>query len=104
MIGYCIIVTASSNTVKYLGVFFAASGAPPNGPDFLSWVLNNAAGPAIRAVTSGYIVAIGNVGSIIATWIYLPTDTPIYSRGHYVNMAAQVRVLLLASLGTMYTK
>ncbi|KAG4433831.1 hypothetical protein IFR05_010679 [Cadophora sp. M221] len=104
MTGYCIIVTASSNTIRYLGVFFAAAGAFPNGPGFLSWGLNNAAGPAIRAVTSGYIVAVGNVGSIIATWTYLPTDAPAYSRGHYVNVAAEVMALLLAILGIIYTK
>lgn len=38
MTGYCIIVTAHSNTIKYLGVFFAASGSFPNAPGFLSWV------------------------------------------------------------------
>lgn len=38
MIGYCIVVTAKTDTIRYLGVFFAASGSFPNGPGFLSWV------------------------------------------------------------------
>lgn len=47
-------------------------GAFPGGPGFLSWGINNAAGPAIRAVTGAYIVSIGSFGAIVATYAFLP--------------------------------
>jgi hypothetical protein len=34
--------------------------------------LNNAAGPAVRAVTGGYIVSIGSFGAILATYVSSP--------------------------------
>lgn len=55
-------------------------------------------------MTSGYIVAVGNIGAIIATWTYLPTDAPTYKRGHYLNVAAEVMACLMALLGIAYTK
>lgn len=54
-------------------------------------------------MTAGYIVAIGNLGAIIATWTYLPTDAPLYSRGHYINVGAECITFLLSILGIGYT-
>ncbi len=62
------LVTAKLNTIKYVAVFFSATGVFPLGPVFLAWALNNAAGPSIRAVTGGYVVALGGGGAVLATW------------------------------------
>lgn len=62
------LVTVDSPNIKYMAVFFAASGAFPLGPGFLSWSLNNAAGPSVRAVTGGYVVSVGTAGAILATY------------------------------------
>jgi hypothetical protein len=65
--GYTILRVTNSNNTKYGAIFLVAVGAFPNGPGFLSWGINNAAGPAVRAVTSAYIRSIGTLGAIIAT-------------------------------------
>jgi sugar phosphate permease len=67
VIGFTILRTVDDPNLKYMAVFFSAAGAFPGGPGFLSWGLNNAAGPAVRAVTGGYIVSIGSFGAILAT-------------------------------------
>jgi MFS family permease len=104
LIGYIMLVTAKSNTIKYVAVFFSATGVFPLGPVFLAWALNNAAGPSIRAVSGGYVVALGGGGAVLATWTYLETDKPNYYRGHYINIGAQCIAFLLAAVGIVYTQ
>lgn len=104
LIGYVMLVTSHSNTVKYVAVFFSATGVFPLGPVFLTWGLNNAAGSSVRAVSSGFIVALGGGGAVLATWTYLEKDKPNYLRGHYINIGAQCIAFLLALGGIVYTK
>lgn len=103
-VGYTVLVTATREEVKYFAVFLAACGAFPMGPAFLAWGLNNAAGPSVRAVTGGFIVAVGNCGAIVATWTYLPKDKPLYHTGHYINIGSEVCAMLVGVAGIAYTK
>lgn len=91
-----------SASVRYGAVYLCALGAFPGGPGFLSWGLNNSAGPAVRAVSGGWIVTLGTVGGILATWSYLKNDAPDYPIGHTINLVAQVVVLCLATSGILY--
>ncbi|KAK6439190.1 hypothetical protein LTR95_004609 [Oleoguttula sp. CCFEE 5521] len=102
VIGFTILRVSNNENLKYMAVFFSAAGAFPGGPGFLSWGLNNAAGPAVRAVSGGYIVAIGSFGAIVATWTYLLSDAPRYPIGHTINLVAQVIVACLATFGMFY--
>lgn len=90
--------------VRYMAVWFCTLGAFPGGPGFLSWGINNAAGPAIRAVAGGWIVTLGTLGGIVATWTYLSRDAPDYPIGHSINLGAQIVVLVLAVSGICYVK
>src|ERR1700736_5874259 len=71
--GYAILVGTDPSNVnlRYAAVFFCAMGAFPAGPGFLAWGTNNSASHTARAVTSGFIVSLGTLGGIIATWTYL---------------------------------
>ncbi|GAB7328668.1 hypothetical protein MBLNU13_g00596t2 [Cladosporium sp. NU13] len=102
VIGFAILRSSDNANLKYMAVFFSAAGAFPGGPGFLSWGLNNAAGPAVRAVTGGYIVSIGSFGAILATWTYMSTDAPDYPIGHTINLVASVCVAMLAIFGILY--
>lgn len=102
--GYAILVTTNSDNLRYLGVFLAAAGAFPLGPFFLSWGLNNAAGPSIRAVAGGYIVALGTGGAILATWTYRVTDKPEYRRGHALNLGTNACAAIVAIVLIFYTR
>ncbi|KAF8854573.1 major facilitator superfamily transporter [Acephala macrosclerotiorum] len=104
MIGYALLATSKSNSVKYGAVFLASCGAFPGGPIFLSWGLNNAAGQSVRAVSGAYIVSIGSTGALVAVWTYLTKDAPLYKRGHYINIGASCMAGLIAVVAILYTK
>ncbi|KAI3393339.1 hypothetical protein diail_4420 [Diaporthe ilicicola] len=102
IIGFAILRWETSPNIRYMGVYFVMLGAFPGGPGFLAWAINNAAGPAVRAVTSAYVVTLGTVGGIVATWTYIPSDGPAYRTGHSINLGGQIAVLCLSVFGILY--
>lgn len=100
--GFSLLRWNRNENIRYMAVYFCAVGAFPGGPACLSWGLNNSAGPAVRAVTSGWIVTLGTMGGIVATWAYLVKDAPEYPIGHSINLGAQCVVLGLSSFGIGY--
>ncbi|KAK3343441.1 major facilitator superfamily domain-containing protein [Lasiosphaeria hispida] len=100
--GFAILRWVEQPNIRYMGVFFVTIGAFPGGPGFLSWALNNSAGPSVRAVTSGYVVMLGTMGGIVATWTYQPFDAPKYYIGHSINLAGQAAVFCLSIFGIFY--
>ena len=66
--GFSILRWNTNENIRYMAVYFCAVGAFPGGPACLSWGLNNSAGPAVRAVTSAWIVTLGTTGGIVAVW------------------------------------
>ncbi|KAG6355183.1 hypothetical protein INS49_004264 [Diaporthe citri] len=102
IIGFAILRWETNPNIRYMGVYFVTVGAFPGGPGFLAWAINNAAGPAVRAVTSGYVVTVGTIGGIVATWTYVPSDGPAYRTGHTINLVGQVVVLFLSLFGIAY--
>lgn len=102
--GFSVLRWSTDANLKYMGVYFVAIGAFPGGPGFLSWGLNNAAGPALRAVSGGYIVSLGTSGGILATWAYLSSDGPNFHIGHTINLVTQFLVLGLSIGGIIYCK
>ncbi|KAL7271216.1 hypothetical protein RUND412_006042 [Rhizina undulata] len=104
IIGYVILITVNSPNIKYMAVFFVAAGAFPLGSAFLSWGLNNAAGPSIRAVSGGYIVSVGTCGAILSTWTYIPSDAPRYITGHSINLGAECCAAVISILLIFYCR
>ncbi|RYP90219.1 hypothetical protein DL770_003682 [Monosporascus sp. CRB-9-2] len=102
--GFSLLRWGSGSNLKYGAVWLCALGAFPGGPGFLSWALNNASGPAIRAISGGYIVSLGTMGGILAVWAYLPNDGPNFPIGHTINLVAQFATLALAIFGIFYCK
>lgn len=100
--GFALLRWQTDPNVRYGAVYLCAIGAFPGGPGFLSWGLNNAAGPAVRAVSGGWIVTLGTLGGILATWTYLASDAPTYHIGHTINLVAQIAALLLSVGGILY--
>ncbi|KAI0834715.1 MFS general substrate transporter [Hypoxylon sp. FL0890] len=100
--GFSMLRWGHGNALRYAAVYLCAVGAFPGGPGFLSWGLNNASGPAVRAVSGAWIVTIGTMGGILAVWAYLPNDGPSFPIGHTINLVAQIFVLFLASFGIYY--
>ncbi|KAF2025062.1 MFS general substrate transporter [Setomelanomma holmii] len=102
--GFSIMRWATDPDVRYGGIFLITIGAFPGGPGFLAWAANNAAGPAIRSVSTAYVVTLGTAGGILATWTYTNRDAPKYPTGHTINLCGQICVLILAIGCIIYCK
>lgn len=125
VIGFVLLRSSSIKSlgVNYFAIFLVATGAFPGGPGFLSWALNSlsfplflssmtlkfpsldAAGPAVRALIAAYVVSVGTLGAVIATWTYLEKDKKAgYATGHAINLGAQICVVVLAVAEIVYCK
>lgn len=102
IVGFALLRFHTDNNVRYMAVFFITIGAFPGGPGFLSWAINNSAGPSVRAVTSSYVVTLGTIGGIVATWTYVPEDRPRYNTGNTINLCGQIATFFCAVFGILY--
>ncbi|KAG8733233.1 hypothetical protein FRC11_007730 [Ceratobasidium sp. 423] len=96
--GLAILLGTSNTQANYAGVFLIAMGAFPQGPILLSWATNNSAPNTVRAVSSALVVAVGTMGPIVTSWIYLPSDSPRYPIANGVQVGAQATFFILASI------
>ncbi|KAL2262577.1 hypothetical protein VTK26DRAFT_907 [Humicola hyalothermophila] len=102
VIGFAILRWETRASIRYMAVYFVTVGAFPGGPGFLSWAMNNSAGPGVRAVSSAYVVTLGTIGGIVATWTYVRDDAPKYFTGHAINLGGQIATVCLAVFGIFY--
>lgn len=102
--GFVILATVKQAGVRYFALFIATTGAFTCSPILLAWVSGNSAGPAVRAIVTAYAVGIANVGSIIATWTYLPGEAPYYRMGHWINCGAACILFLAVGCNMVYLK
>lgn len=59
IVGFSILATVKSIGPRYFAIFLATTGGFCGSPLLLSWAVDNAAGPAVRAVVSAYVISIG---------------------------------------------
>lgn len=102
LIGFAILRFHTDANIKYMAIFFVTVGAFPGGPAFLAWAINNSAGPAVRAVSSAYVVTLGTIGGIVSTWTYVGSDGPNFPTGHTINFVGQIVVFCLSVFGILY--
>jgi MFS family permease len=103
-LGFAIMATVSSSGIRYFAIFLATTGAFTCSPILLAWVVSNSAGPAVRAIVTGYAVGMANCGGVIATWTYLPSDAPRYVTGHWINFGAGIVIIIVVATTTSYLK
>lgn len=101
VIGFALLGAVQSTGVRYFAVFLATSGAFTASPILLAWSVDNASGPAVRAIVAAYVVGTGNVGALIATWTYLKQDAPFYVRGHFINLGGGILMGTLVAIATI---
>ena len=55
-------------------------------PIIICWFNQNLAGHHRRAIGTGWQIGFGNIGGIIAVYIFLAKDKPRYTRGYSVSL------------------
>ena len=104
LIGFIMLISSQNNTVKYIGIFFVTSGVYPNVPQGIAWNGNNIGGSTKRGVGMAMHVAFGNIGGVIASYIYRSTDAPKFTSGHAILIGFQTMSLVLSIFMTLYLR
>ncbi|ODV90171.1 hypothetical protein CANCADRAFT_13294, partial [Tortispora caseinolytica NRRL Y-17796] len=81
-----VLIAVTSNWVRYAMFFFVMFMFVPICTNW-SWQANNTAGTNKRAVATGLIYSMGNIGGAIAGQIYRAEWAPYYRPGHGINIA-----------------
>ncbi|KAI1880328.1 hypothetical protein JX265_001949 [Neoarthrinium moseri] len=90
-VAFAILFTLSVNVRQnmpgmYFGVMLAQIGIYPLLPGTIAWVGNNLAPSWKRSIGLAWLLAAGNVGSIIGTSIFLDKEGPRYPTGYGVSL------------------
>ncbi|KAF2431738.1 MFS general substrate transporter [Tothia fuscella] len=101
MIGYIMFLTSNNPSVRYGATFLIASGAFAFGALCNAQVSANVVSDTARSSAIGTNVMFGNIGGLISTWSFLPSDAPNYPVGNGLNLATS-SVVLLCSIALLY--
>lgn len=94
-----LLTTHFSQGAQYTGMFFLYSGAMSGMPMAACYFQTNLAGHKRRSIGSAFQIGFGNVGGIVATFLFLAKDAPYYRSGYAVTLGF---VGLAALAGSMY--
>lgn len=76
LVGWVMLISTTRTGVQYTGTFLACSGIYPLVPLGVAWNGNNIGGSLKRGVGIAMHVGCGNLGGILAAFIYLPKNSP----------------------------
>ncbi|KAL2826340.1 major facilitator superfamily domain-containing protein [Aspergillus pseudoustus] len=77
----------SQPSAKYGALYLAAPGIYAFLPLWITWAVNNATTPTVKAVAAGLVFSVGSLGGVLAPWVYLARDAPGYHVGHAILFA-----------------
>ena len=75
-------MVTTNDRAKYFGCFLITAGIYPNVSQGIAWNGNNIGGAVKRGVGIGMHIGFGNLGGILAGFIYRAEDAPQYYVGH----------------------
>ncbi|KAF9884628.1 hypothetical protein FE257_001381 [Aspergillus nanangensis] len=87
VVGFCMLLGASSPGARYAGTFLGAMGIYPAIANTISWASNNTEGVYKRGVTLGFVIGWGNLNGIVSSNIYRGEDAPKFYPGHGTVLA-----------------
>ena len=106
MIGYIMFLATTQNDpmVRYGATFIITSGAFAFGALCNAQTSANLVSDTARAAGIGTTVMLGNIGGLVSTWSFVPTDAPNYPIGNGLNLGTSTTILITAILLTFYMK
>ncbi|KAL3494975.1 major facilitator superfamily domain-containing protein [Aspergillus germanicus] len=98
IVGYLMFLASEDAMTRYGASFLVASGAFSFGALCNANVSNNVVSDTARSSAIGTNVMFGNIGGLISTWSFLPSDGPDYRIGNGLNLATSSLTLVFAAL------
>jgi len=108
VIAYAILFVKAENIsdnvpLCYFCVFLACIGVYPILPGVNTWTINNLAGAEKRAAGIGWMIAMGNLGGLPGSYIFLEREKPKYPTGFGSSLAfASAGIVAALILKYMY--
>jgi MFS family permease len=97
IIGLALVLGAkTSPKARYAGCFFAASGLYTAMPLVVCWAALNNGSHIRKSIGTAWQIGFGNIGGIIATFIFLAKDAPVYKPGLSVSIAGVCFAMICA--------
>lgn len=86
--GYILLLAQNnlSSGVKYFALFLIVPGGYITQPITLAWMSNLVSGHYKRSVSSAMQVGLGNIGGIVASNVFLASESPKYPTGYGVSL------------------
>ncbi|KAL1959492.1 hypothetical protein VTO42DRAFT_1937 [Malbranchea cinnamomea] len=104
IVGTIMLVCTQNPAVKYAGCVIATTGIYGPVPQGVAWNSGNAGGALKRSVAIAMHVGFGNVGGIIASFIFLPKDSPKFIPGFCILIGFLTMSLILSVIMTTYLR
>ncbi|KAH6658015.1 major facilitator superfamily domain-containing protein [Truncatella angustata] len=100
-VGYSIIISFKGNLPGHIGasmlaVIIACMGIYPVQPACSSWAANNIAPSSRRAVGVAFVIATGNIGGIIGSYMFFDYEAPSYYTGYGLAIAFGITGVLMS--------
>ncbi|KAH7380038.1 major facilitator superfamily domain-containing protein [Pyrenochaeta sp. MPI-SDFR-AT-0127] len=90
MAGYAIFLATFNANIRYGAIFLTASTAFTLGAMANAQVSANVISDSARSIAIATNVMFGNIGGLIATWTFIPSDAPGYRIGNGLNLACAI--------------
>lgn len=103
IIGYAVIMSFGAHTADHVGpsyfaVFLACIGLFPVNPAITSWCANNIAPASKRAIGLAFFVSLGNIGGVLASYMFLQHEAPAYPTGYGISLGVLAFGIVVAVL------
>ena len=87
-VGYAILLAQRHVPVvlRYIAVYLVTAGGYITQPVCLAWLSNNMSGHYKRSMGTAMQVGVGNLGGIVASTVYIPTQAPTFALGYGVSL------------------
>jgi len=104
MCGYIMFLASENPQVRYGATFIIASGAFSFGALCNAQVSANVVSDTARSSAIGTTVMMGNIGGLVSTWSFLPTDGPNYPIGNGLNLGTSSTILITSIVLLLWMK
>lgn len=100
-VGYSIIISFKGDLPGHVGasmfaVIIACMGIYPVQPACSSWAANNLAPTSRRAIGVAFVIATGNIGGIIGSYMFFDSESPSYFTGYGLAIAFGVTGMIVS--------
>ncbi|KAI5856058.1 major facilitator superfamily domain-containing protein [Tricharina praecox] len=96
--GFAMLMTTHGNqNLQYAALFIAFQGAGAAMPIAICYFQTNLAGHTRRAIGSAFQISLGNLGGVIAAFLFVPADAPEYTTGYSVAIGFVVLTIVAAT-------